>query len=116
MPAADTEWPEGLKSSRPSPLGLGGNQGGKRQRWDLAGLHPQKTTASCPGRYVPRPDGSPGELPQGRRCPAHGSRSLHRPSPIDVFRGLDYSPPGVRASLSAEQGVLPIDIPAPRTF
>lgn len=39
-----------------------------------------------------------------------------RPSPIDVYRGLDYSLPGVCATLSAEQGGMPVDIPDPRLF
>lgn len=38
------------------------------------------------------------------------------PNPIDVYRGLDYSLPGVCATLSAEQNGMPIDIPDPRLF
>lgn len=42
------------------------------------------------------------------------SRDL--PLPIDVYRGLDYTLPGVCAALSAEQGGIPIPIPNPRDF
>jgi len=38
-----------------------------------------------------------------------------KPCPIDVYRGLDYSLPGVCAALSAESG-LPVTIPDPRRF
>ncbi|MBN2451827.1 MAG: Gfo/Idh/MocA family oxidoreductase [Lentisphaeria bacterium] len=39
-----------------------------------------------------------------------------RPSPIDVYRGLDYSLPGVCAAMSCENGGIPVDIPDPRHF
>lgn len=39
-----------------------------------------------------------------------------RPLPIDVYRGLDYTLPGICATLSAEQGGAPVVIPDPRTF
>jgi predicted dehydrogenase len=39
-----------------------------------------------------------------------------RPCPIDVYRGLDYTLPGVCATLSAEQGGIPVAIPDPRQF
>jgi predicted dehydrogenase len=39
-----------------------------------------------------------------------------RPCPIDVYRGLDYTLPGVCATLSAEQGGAPVQIPNPREF
>lgn len=34
-----------------------------------------------------------------------------KPSPIDVFRAIDYTLPGIRAARSAEQGGAPQDIP-----
>lgn len=38
------------------------------------------------------------------------------PLPIDVYRGLDYTLPGVCAALSSAQGGCPIAIPDPRSF
>lgn len=38
------------------------------------------------------------------------------PLPIDVYRGLDYTLPGVCAAMSAAQGGAPVIIPDPRTF
>jgi predicted dehydrogenase len=38
------------------------------------------------------------------------------PLPIDVYRGLDYTLPGVCAVLSAAQGGMPVAIPDPRAF
>ena len=39
-----------------------------------------------------------------------------RPCPIDVYRGLDYTLPGVCAAFSAENGGIPVEIPDPRLF
>jgi predicted dehydrogenase len=39
-----------------------------------------------------------------------------RPCPIDVYRGLDYTLPGVCAVLSAELGGTPVQVPDPREF
>ena len=37
---------------------------------------------------------------------------LHgRPNPIDVYRAIEYSLPGIMASRSAETGEVPIQIP-----
>jgi predicted dehydrogenase len=38
------------------------------------------------------------------------------PLPIDVYRGLDYTLPGVCAAMSAAQGGAPVAIPDPRLF
>ena len=38
------------------------------------------------------------------------------PCPLDVYRGLDYTLPGICADLSIEQGGAPVEIPDPRTF
>lgn len=38
------------------------------------------------------------------------------PLPIDVYRGLDYTLPGVCAALSAAKGGAPVPIPDPRAF
>jgi predicted dehydrogenase len=38
------------------------------------------------------------------------------PLPIDVYRGLDYTLPGVCAALSSAQGGMPVAIPDPRLF
>lgn len=40
----------------------------------------------------------------------------NRPEPIDVYRGLDYSLPGLCAAMSAEMGGTPVPIPDPRLF
>jgi predicted dehydrogenase len=38
------------------------------------------------------------------------------PCPIDVYRGLDYTLPGICAAMSIEQGGAPVPIPDPREF
>lgn len=38
------------------------------------------------------------------------------PCPIDVYRGLDYTLPGICAAMSIEQGGAPVLIPDPREF
>jgi hypothetical protein len=39
-----------------------------------------------------------------------------RPSPIDVFTGLDYTLPGIIAQESAAQGGAPVAVPDPRAW
>jgi predicted dehydrogenase len=75
-------------------------------------------------RYIPERLAAPPEARSG----GHGTSEFwmlrdflaavrgEQPVPIDLYRGLDYTLPGIVAAASADQGGIPLPVPDPRTW